>query len=59
MKIRDWVASIFQFHLHFLAEKIHYGTLFLTFVFCLTSVPYYGFDYLMSNPLGFFSQDKV
>jgi hypothetical protein len=32
--------------------------LYLTFVFCLTSIPYYGFDYLMSNPLGFFSQDK-
>jgi hypothetical protein len=25
----------FQFHLHF-SWKIHYGTLFLTFVFCLT-----------------------
>ena len=58
MKIRDWVASIFSMPFTFLAEKIHYGTLFLTFVFCLTSVPYYGFDYLMSNPLGFFSQDK-
>jgi hypothetical protein len=53
MKIRDWVATIFSIPFTFLAEKIHYGTLFLTFVFCLTSLPYYGFDYLMSNLLGF------
>ncbi len=58
MGIRNWVATIFAIPFTFLAEKIHYGTLFITFVFCLTSIPYYGFDYLMSNPLGFFSQDK-
>jgi hypothetical protein len=26
--------------------------------FCLTSIPYYGFDYLCQILLGFFSQDK-
>jgi hypothetical protein len=30
---------------------------FLLLYFVFTSVPYYGFDYLMSNPLGF-SQDN-
>lgn len=58
MAIRNWVAAIFSIPFTFLTEKIHYGTLFITFVFCLTSIPYYGFDYLMSNPLGFLSQDK-
>jgi hypothetical protein len=56
MKIRD-CCNFFSIPFTFLAEKFIMELYFLL-VFCLTSIPYYGFDYLMSNPLGFFSQDK-
>jgi hypothetical protein len=58
MQVRNWVASVFLIPFTYLNNKIHYATLFITFVFCLTSIPYYGFDYLVSNPLGFVSQDR-
>nr|YP_009538402.1 putative chloroplast RF1 [Capsosiphon fulvescens]AWX64091.1 putative chloroplast RF1 [Capsosiphon fulvescens] len=58
MSLRNWVASTFLIPFTYLNEKLHYATLFVTFTFCLTSIPYYGFDYLVSNPLGFVSQDK-
>nr|AOC61461.1 hypothetical chloroplast RF1 [Rhexinema sarcinoideum] len=53
------VSQLFKIPFLFLNERIHKLLLVLTFTFCFTSVPYYGFDYLVSAPLGFLSQDKA
>lgn len=53
------VSQIFQIPFFFLMPKIHKLLLVLTFTFCFTSIPYYGFDYMVSAPLGFLSQDKA
>nr|AOC61636.1 hypothetical chloroplast RF1 [Gloeotilopsis planctonica] len=55
----NFVSQVFQIPYLFLNERTHKLLLVLTFTFCFTSVPYYGFDYLVSAPLGFLSQDKA
>lgn len=57
MGFRNWIAGVFLIPFTYLNEKIHYLTLVMIFTFCLTSVPYYGFEYFMVRPLGFLSQD--
>lgn len=57
--LRNFVAQKLTIPFMFLNERIHKLTLILTFTFCLTSIPYYGFDYLIASPLGFVSQDKA
>jgi hypothetical protein len=52
-------SQFFNFPFLFLKERIHRLLLVLTFTLCFTTVPYYGFDYLISAPLGFVSQDKA
>nr|YP_009367564.1 hypothetical chloroplast RF1 [Pseudoneochloris marina]ARK14530.1 hypothetical chloroplast RF1 [Pseudoneochloris marina] len=59
MLLRNWFSVISTIPFMFLNERIHKLSLILTFTFCLTSIPYYGFDYLVSGPLGFLSQDKA
>nr|YP_009367776.1 hypothetical chloroplast RF1 [Neodangemannia microcystis]ARK14797.1 hypothetical chloroplast RF1 [Neodangemannia microcystis] len=39
-------------------KNLNFGILTFTLALSLTSIPYYGFDYLITNPLGFVSQDK-
>jgi len=56
--IRSYVSRVFQLSFMFFNEKFHHWILIGTFTLCLTSIPYYGFDYLISAPLGFLSQDK-
>jgi len=56
---RNTIARLSSIPFMFLNEKIHNGFLVCTFTLCLTSLPYYGFDYLISAPLGFLSQDKA
>lgn len=57
--LRSFVAQKLTIPFMFLNERIHKLTLILTFTFCLTSIPYYGLDYLIASPLGFISQDKA
>ena len=37
----------------------NFGLISLIFAFAVTTIPYYGFDYLAIKPLGFLSQDKT
>lgn len=57
--LRNQVSKISKIPFMFLNDRIHKGVFVLTFTLCLSSVPYYGFDYLVSAPLGFLSQDKA
>ena len=38
---------------------LNFGLISLTIAFTLTSIPYYGLDYLLTGPLGFISQDRA
>nr|YP_009367477.1 hypothetical chloroplast RF1 [Sarcinofilum mucosum]ARK14443.1 hypothetical chloroplast RF1 [Sarcinofilum mucosum] len=57
--LRNQLSKISKIPFMFLNDRIHKGVFVLTFTLCLSSVPYYGFDYLVSAPLGFLSQDKA
>ncbi len=43
----------------FTTNRIHFSFLTLSIAFTLSSIPFYGFDYLFTGPLGFVSQDKA
>lgn len=58
MLLRNKISELFQIPFMFFNEKIHNLSLFFIFTFCLTSIPYYGMDYVISGPLGFMGQDK-
>ena len=57
--LRNSLSRVLTIPFMFLNDKIHKSLFVLTFTFCLTSIPYYGFDYLVSAPLGFISQDRA
>lgn len=57
--LRDKISQISRTPFLFLNERIHKFLCVFTLTLCLTSIPYYGFDYLVSAPLGFISQDKA
>nr|YP_009367909.1 hypothetical chloroplast RF1 [Hazenia capsulata]ARK14887.1 hypothetical chloroplast RF1 [Hazenia capsulata] len=57
--MRDFLSQITRTPFLFINERIHKFLCVLTLTLCLTSIPYYGFDYLVSAPLGFISQDKA
>ncbi len=40
-------------------QTIHTGSLILALAFSLSSIPFYGLDYITTSSLGFHSQDKV
>jgi hypothetical protein len=40
-------------------QTIHTGSLIVSIAFSLSSIPFYGLDYLTTGPLGFPSQDKI
>jgi len=42
----------------FTTNKINFSFLTLSIAFSLSSIPFYGLDYLFTGPLGFISQDK-
>nr|YP_635897.1 hypothetical chloroplast RF1 [Oltmannsiellopsis viridis]Q20EU8.1 RecName: Full=Uncharacterized membrane protein ycf78; AltName: Full=RF1; AltName: Full=ycf1 [Oltmannsiellopsis viridis]ABB81965.1 hypothetical chloroplast RF1 [Oltmannsiellopsis viridis] len=39
-------------------RNLNFGILTFTLALSITSIPYYGFDYLLTAPLGFVSQDQ-
>ena len=40
-------------------QTVNKGSFVLAIAFCLSSTPFYGFDYLFTGPLGFVSQDQI
>nr|AWX53377.1 Ycf1 [Halochlorococcum sp. NIES-1838] len=61
MSLRNLISNTIAATTSFISlnEKIHYFTLFVTAIFSFNNIPYYGFDYLFYNPLGFVSSDKA
>lgn len=59
ISLRNFVQDIFSIPFIQLNKYINNTTVFIAFTFCLTSTPYYAFDYIMANPLGFYGQDKA
>lgn len=57
--LRNWFSQITRTPFLSFNKQIHKGIFILTFVLSLTTIPYYGLDYLISAPLGFISQDKA
>jgi hypothetical protein len=58
LRIRDFMLNrIFRVPWGVFLERCHYFVACVICTFALHSVPYYGFDYLMSNPLGLMYQD--
>jgi hypothetical protein len=40
-------------------QTINTGSFIIAIGLCLSSIPFYGFDYLITGPLGFVSQDRI
>jgi hypothetical protein len=54
-----WVISSFKVSTSFYSKFLNFGFLYLTMICAITSVPYYGLDYTLMNPLGFVSDDRI
>jgi hypothetical protein len=54
-----WVISSFKVSTSFYSKFLNFAFLYLTMICAITSVPYYGLDYTLINPLGFVSDDRI
>jgi hypothetical protein len=61
LNFRNFLSNKLFFNIPFIAlnEKLHYVSLFIITIFCFHNIPYYGFDYLISGPLGFIYEDRT
>lgn len=61
MAFRNFISNTFISTIPFvtLNERIHYVIVLTTTILCFSTIPYYGFDYLISGPLGFIYEDKT
>ena len=61
MAFRNFISNTFISTMPFvtLNERIHYTIVLTTTILCFSTIPYYGFDYLISSPLGFIYEDKT
>jgi hypothetical protein len=58
-KLYMWVISSFKVSTSFYSKFFNFAFLYLTMICAITSVPYYGLDYTLMNPLGFVSDDRI
>ena len=59
IRLSNFIYPLFKFSLSKWINLLNFGLISLTIAFTLTSIPYYGLDYLFAGPLGFISQDKA
>ena len=59
IRLSNFIYPLFKLSLSKWINLLNFGYLSLTIAFTLTSIPYYGLDYLFTGPLGFISQDKA
>lgn len=59
LKLPDFIVSYTPLLKSSFMQKLNTTTFVLTLAFTLSSIPYYGIDYLLTGPLGFVSQDQV
>lgn len=58
-KIYMWVISSFKISTTFYYKVLNFGFLYLTMICAISSIPYYGLDYTLTNPLGFVQDDRI
>lgn len=59
LKIRDLIISYTPVFKASFMQILNKTTFILALAFSISSIPYYGVDYLFSGPLGFISQDRA
>ena len=58
-KIYMWMISSFKVSTSFYYKVLNFTFLYLTMICAISSVPYYGLDYTLTNPLGFVQDDRI
>jgi len=58
-KIYMWVISSFKISTTFYYKVLNFTFLYLTMICAISSIPYYGLDYTLTNPLGFVQDDRI
>ncbi len=58
-KIYMWVISSFKVSTGFYYKVLNFVFLYLTMLSAISSIPYYGLDYTITNPLGFVNDDRL
>jgi hypothetical protein len=59
LQLKNWCINYTPLFLSSFIQSINKTSFVLAVGFTLSSIPFYGLDYLTTNPLGFISQDKV
>lgn len=59
LQLKQWCFTLSPLSLAPFLQRVNKATFVFTLALSLTSIPFYGFDYLLTGPLGFVSQDKV
>jgi hypothetical protein len=58
-KIYMWLISSFKVSTSFYYKVLNFTFLYLTMICAISSIPYYGLDYTLTNPLGFIQDDRI
>jgi len=58
-KLYMWVISSFKISTSFYYKLLNFGFLYLTMLSAICSIPYYGLDYTITNPLGYVNDDRI
>jgi hypothetical protein len=58
-KLYMWVISSFKVSTSFYYKALNFIFLYLTMMSAISSIPYYGLDYTLTNPLGFVNDDRL
>lgn len=59
IKLRDFIVSYTPVFKSSFMQILNKTTFILALAFTISSIPYYGLDYLFTGPLGFISQDRA
>lgn len=58
-KIYMWLISSFKVSTSFYYKVLNFTFLYLTMICAISSIPYYGLDYTLTNPLGLVNDDRI
>nr|YP_010564939.1 hypothetical chloroplast protein RF1 [Chlamydomonas chlamydogama]UZA61938.1 hypothetical chloroplast protein RF1 [Chlamydomonas chlamydogama] len=58
-KIYMWMISSFKVSTNLYYKILNFTFLYLTMICAISSIPYYGLDYTLTNPLGFVQDDRI
>lgn len=58
-KIYMWMISSFKVSTSAYYKVLNFTFLYLTMISAISSIPYYGLDYTITNPLGYVNDDRI